>query len=37
LPGNFPAKVGDMVRFEAAASGIHLFDADGRRIAGGPP
>jgi ABC-type sugar transport system ATPase subunit len=37
LPGNFPANVGDIVRFDAAASGIHLFDADGRRIAGGPP
>jgi ABC-type sugar transport system ATPase subunit len=37
LPGNFPAKVGDLVRFDAAASGIHLFDADGRRMAGGPP
>jgi ABC-type sugar transport system ATPase subunit len=26
LPGNFPANIGDAVRFDAVASGIHLFD-----------
>jgi len=37
LPGSFQAKAGDVVRFDAAASGVHLFDADGLRMAGGPP
>jgi len=35
LPGNCAAQVGQPIRFDAAASGIHLFDADGVRIAGG--
>jgi ABC-type sugar transport system ATPase subunit len=37
LPGSFHANTGDAVRFDAAASGVHLFDADGLRMAGGPP
>ncbi|MBV9246475.1 MAG: sn-glycerol-3-phosphate ABC transporter ATP-binding protein UgpC [Methylobacteriaceae bacterium] len=37
LPGTFQANIGDTVRFEAAASGVHLFDAAGLRMAGGPP
>ena len=36
LPGNFHANAGDTVRFDAAASGVHLFDAAGLRLAGGP-
>ena len=35
LSGNCAAQVGQPIRFDAAASGIHLFDADGVRIAGG--
>jgi ABC-type sugar transport system ATPase subunit len=37
LPGSFHANIGDTVRFDAAASGVHLFDAGGLRMAGGPP
>jgi multiple sugar transport system ATP-binding protein len=37
LPGSFHANFGDTVRFDAAASGVHLFDAGGLRMAGGPP
>jgi ABC-type sugar transport system ATPase subunit len=37
LPGSFHADIGASVRFDAAASGMHLFDADGLRMAGGPP
>jgi len=35
LPGNCAAQVGQPIRFDAAASGVHLFDAAGVRIAGG--
>jgi ABC-type sugar transport system ATPase subunit len=34
LPGNCAAQVGQAIRFDAAASGVHLFDAAGVRIAG---
>ncbi len=37
LPGGHRANIGDSVRFDAAASGVHLFDAAGLRIAGGLP
>jgi len=35
LPGTYQANVGETVRFDAAPSGVHLFDAAGVRIAGG--
>jgi ABC-type sugar transport system ATPase subunit len=35
LPGNCAAQVGQPIRFDAAAAGVHLFDAAGVRIAGG--
>ncbi len=35
LPGNCAAQVGQPIRFDAATSGVHLFDAAGVRIAGG--
>ena len=35
LPGNCAAQVGQPIRFDAATSGVHLFDAVGVRIAGG--
>ena len=37
LPGDFHANTGEMVRFNVTASGSHLFDANGLRLAGGPP
>jgi ABC-type sugar transport system ATPase subunit len=36
LPGSFHANIGETVRFDAAASGVHLFDDSGLRLAGGP-
>jgi ABC-type sugar transport system ATPase subunit len=35
LSGNCAAQVGQPIRFDAATSGVHLFDAVGVRIAGG--
>jgi multiple sugar transport system ATP-binding protein len=35
--GSFDAKHGDTMRFVPAASGLHLFDTRGLRIAGGEP
>ncbi|MBV1704244.1 MAG: sn-glycerol-3-phosphate ABC transporter ATP-binding protein UgpC [Hyphomicrobiales bacterium] len=35
LPGDFRAGLGDTVRFDAAASGVHLFDAGGLLVAAG--
>ena len=35
LSGNCAAQVGQPIRFDATASGVHLFDAAGVRIAGG--
>ena len=37
LPGDFHANVGQTLRFDAATFGVHVFDADGLRMAGGPP
>jgi ABC-type sugar transport system ATPase subunit len=37
LPGGFRADIGETVRFDTAASGVHLFDDGGLRMAGGPP
>ena len=34
-PGDFKASPGESMRFEAATSGLHLFDTQGLRIAGG--
>jgi ABC-type sugar transport system ATPase subunit len=34
-PGDFNAKPGDTMRFVAAMSGLHLFNSQGLRIAGG--
>ena len=35
--GSFDAKNGDTMRFSPAASGLHLFDSEGLRIAGSEP
>jgi ABC-type sugar transport system ATPase subunit len=37
LPGSFQANIGGTVRFDVAASGVHMFDEGGLRMAGGPP
>jgi len=37
LPGDFHAKIDETARFDAALSGVHVFNADGLRVAGGPP
>jgi ABC-type sugar transport system ATPase subunit len=36
LAGGFHANIGETVHFDAAAAGVHLFDDNGLRIAGGP-
>ena len=37
LPGDFSVRSGQTIRLNPIASGMHLFDAAGYRLAGGPP